>query len=269
MNSKVASACRDANGVKRMSADKLYGTVLVRAKEIMDFIAQTDSNPTLKEISDGTNMTSSTASKILTTLDVLGLVSRTEDDKSYKLGMELFRYGQRVAASFDIRAMTKVPLSKLRDETSETINLGVIANHRVSLIEKYESTQSVNLKSQIGGQMNLYSSSMGKAMLATLDEQELNDYFAHVGPLKQVGPNTITDQEKLKEDLGLVRERGYSIDNEENEPDVYCIGFSLKKNNRLYGAFSITTPKYRMSIDRQGSFINFAKRAQKDILKFL
>lgn len=252
-----------------MAETKLYGTVVVRAKEILDFIAQSHSAPTLKEISDGIKMTKPTVLKILTTLDALGLVHRADDGKTYQLGMELFRYGQKVAAEFDIRQLAQGPLTELRDRTEETINLGVIAHHQVTLLKKFESPQSVNLKSQIGGSMTLYSSSMGKAMLATLTPEQLEKYFDAVGPLKQVGPNTITSQEALRKDLVEVRERGYSIDNEENEPDVYCLGFSLVKNGELYGAFSITTPKYRMSIDRQENFIKWAKAAQAKIIATL
>lgn len=252
-----------------MAEAKLYGTVVVRAKEILDFIAQCRTAPSLKEISDGIGMTKPTVLKILTTLDVLGLVHRSNDGKTYQLGMELFRYGQKVAEEFDIRELAQGPLRELRDRTEETINLGVISHHQVTLLKKFESPQSVNLKSQIGGSMMLYSSSMGKAMLATLDSQQLDDYFEAVGPMKQVGPNTITDEDTLREDLAHVRERGYSIDNEENEPDVYCLGFSLVKGDKLYGAFSITTPKYRMSIDRQENFITWAKEAQAKIISAL
>ncbi|AKP64887.1 IclR family transcriptional regulator [Levilactobacillus koreensis] len=252
-----------------MAEAKLYGTVLVRAKQIMDYIAQQETAPTLKEISDGIEMTRSTVLKILTTLDVLGLVTRTTDGKSYQLGMELFRYGQRVAENFDIRDITHTALEKLRDETSETINLGIIAHDEVTLVEKYESQRSVNLKSHIGGSMHLYSSSMGKAMLATFSAEELDQYLKTVSPLQHVAPNTITDPQALRDDLALIRQRGYSIDNEENEPDVYCIGFALIKSNHLYGAFSITTPKYRMSIDRQETFIKFANVAKDKILETL
>lgn len=252
-----------------MAEAKLYGTVVVRAKEILDFIAQCRTAPTLKDISDGIEMTKPTVLKILTTLDVLGLVHRSDDGKTYQLGMELFRYGQKVAAEFDIRQLAQGPLSELRDQTEETINLGVIAHHQVTLLKKFESPQSVNLKSQIGGSMTLYSSSMGKAMLSTFTDEQLDKYFTEVGDLQQIGPNTITSPDKLREDLIQVKNRGYSIDNEENEPDVYCLGFSLVKDNELYGAFSITTPKYRMSIDRQEDFIKWAKTAQTKIIATL
>lgn len=252
-----------------MTETKLYGTVLVRAKEILDFIAQCQTAPGLKEISDNINMTKPTVLKILTTLNFLGLVHRSDDGKSYQLGMELFRYGQKVAAEFDIRQLAQGPLSMLRDQTQETINLGVTAHNQVTLLKKFESPKSVNLKSQIGGNMNLYSSSMGKAILATLTAEQLDEYLAEVGTLQHIAPNTITSATKLREDLNQVRDRGYSIDNEENEPDVYCLGFSLVKDHKLYGAFSITTPKYRMSIDRQESFIKLAKHAQEKILATL
>jgi len=52
---------------------------VVRAKEILDFIAQCRTAPPLKDISDGSEMTNPTVLKILTTLDVLGLVHRSDD----------------------------------------------------------------------------------------------------------------------------------------------------------------------------------------------
>lgn len=252
-----------------MPEQKLYGTVLIRAKSILDFIAQCRQAPTLKEISEGVSITKPTVLKILTTLDVLGFVSRNESDKTYHLGMELFRYGQLVAEDFDLRRIAQGALSTLRDETNETINLGVISNNRVTLIQKYESPQSVNLKSHIGGSMNLYSSSMGKAILATFSEDQLDAYISAVAPLKGIGPNTITDTVKLRADLKETQKQGFSIDNEENEPDAYCVGFSLNKNGHLYGAFSITTPKYRMSPERQQEFVKLAKAAQQNILAVL
>ena len=140
-----------------MPETKLYGTVVVRAKEILDFIAQSRHAPSLKEISAGINMTKPTVLKILTTLDVLGLVTRSTDGKQYRLGMELFRYGQKVAEDFDIRQIAEAPLSTLRDQTDETINLGILANHRVTLVKKFESPQSVNLKSHIGGSILFFN----------------------------------------------------------------------------------------------------------------
>ncbi|MGV0167314.1 IclR family transcriptional regulator [Furfurilactobacillus sp. WILCCON 0119] len=247
---------------------KPYGTVLVRAKEIMDYLLANEGTQTLKEISDGVAMSKPTTLKILTTMETLGFVTKTAETKNYSLGIAFLAYGQKAAESFDIKTLAAPALTKLRDETNETINLGIVSGTDVILLGKFESPRSVSLKSRIGGRMNLYSSSMGKAILSEYDGQTMADYLATVD-LRQIAPNTITESRVLLQDVAEVRERGYSIDDEENEPDIYCLGFPIKKYGKVYGAFSITTPKFRMNDEKQKQFIIAAKQAQSEIEKAL
>lgn len=122
------------------------------------------------------------------------------------------------------------------------------------LVEKLESPTSIKLQSTIGGSMNMYSSAMGKAVLATYDAKELQAYFkSH--KLTPMTPHTITTPTKLQQDLKTIQELGVAIDNEENEEEVYCLGAALQKNGELYGAFSISTPKYRLPKERRAAFV--------------
>lgn len=95
---------------------------------------------------------------------------------------------------------------------------------------------------------------MGKAVLATYDAKELQAYFkSH--KLTPMTPHTITTPTKLQQDLKTIQELGVAIDNEENEEEVYCLGAALQKNGELYGAFSISTPKYRLPKERRAAFV--------------
>ncbi|WP_137597649.1 IclR family transcriptional regulator [Paucilactobacillus kaifaensis] len=247
------------------SAENLYGGVLIKGKEIMDFILNAQTPPTLKEISDHVEMTKSTVLKILKTLDYCGFVRRDEETKRYYLGTVFLGYAQKVDDTFDIRQIALPLLSELRDQTGETVNLGIIDGNTITLLEKMESPQSVYLVSRIGGGMNMYSSAMGKATLSQYDDEQLSRYFDEV-TLTKLTPNTIVSEKKLRSNLAEIKQQGYSIDNEENQPDVYCVGFSLKTEDKIYGAFSISIPKYRIEPTKLAAIIEQAKVIQQRII---
>ncbi|HAT55371.1 MAG TPA: IclR family transcriptional regulator [Lactobacillus sp.] len=247
------------------SNNKLYGTVLIRAKEILDYLLNSETAPTLKQLSDGIGMTKPTTLKILNTLEAIKFVTRDEKAKTYFLDVSILAYGEKASEGFDIRSIVTPTLSRLRDETSETINLGIVNDNEIVLLDKFESPQSISLKSRIGGRMNMYSSSMGKAILSAYSDREMADYLDHTD-LKKVTPNTITSSDVLMHELKTTRKRGYSIDDEENEVDIFCVGFVIMKYQKIYGAFSITAPKFRMAPDRREKIVALAKTAQKEIM---
>ncbi|MFB9769269.1 IclR family transcriptional regulator [Lactiplantibacillus modestisalitolerans] len=247
---------------------KLYGSVLIKAKLILDAILNMETAPTLNEISRASKINAPTTLKILTTLEALGFVRRDSDSRKYYLGTQFLMYGQKASESFDIRSVTRTLLQRLRDATGETVNLGVAQDDDVVLVEKLESPSSIKLKSTVGGRMNLYSSSMGKAILAQYSEEQLKAYFART-TLEPVTDNTITRIPALKADLNNIRSVGFSIDDEENEPDIYCIGAAIMRNQHLYGAFSVSAPKYRVPEERRRNFIRLVLETQHQIQEML
>ncbi|HBF74780.1 MAG TPA: IclR family transcriptional regulator [Lactobacillus sp.] len=252
-----------------MPNQKLYGTALVKAKEILDFMLTTDKAPELRDICVGVGINKPTTLKILNTMVTIGMLRRIGTEKQYYFGTSMIGYGEKAANDFNILNYAEDELIKLRDETDETINLGIESDDSVVLLGKWESKhRSIRLKSQIGGKMNLYSSSMGKAILATWDDDRLQEYTQNT-KMVQIGPNTITKGTELLNEIDRVRENGYSTDNEENEQDVYCLGFSLVKDGNLYGAFSITAPKYRMTEKKLKKYLELAIHTQQEIEKAL
>lgn len=74
---------------------QLYGTVLLKAKKILDYIAETNNSPTLKEISNGINIPKPTVFKILQTLEYCGFVRAVGPNKEYYLGTTFIKYGDK------------------------------------------------------------------------------------------------------------------------------------------------------------------------------
>ncbi|WP_047998588.1 IclR family transcriptional regulator [Lactiplantibacillus herbarum] len=247
---------------------KLYGSVLIKAKSILDAILNSEAAPTLNEISQLAGINAPTTLKILTTLEVLGFVRRDSESRRYYLGTQFLTYGQKASESFDIRSVTHEPLQRLRDATGETVNLGIYQDDHVVLVEKLESPSSIKLKSTIGGRMSLYSSSMGKAMLSQYSDEQLKAYITRTH-FEAITANTIVKASKLRADVTNIRSVGFSVDDEENEPDVYCIGAAIVGDNHIYGAFSVSAPKYRVPEDQRRNFIRLVLETQHQIQQLL
>ncbi|MFD1670595.1 IclR family transcriptional regulator [Agrilactobacillus yilanensis] len=245
----------------------LYGTVLLKAKAILDFILNTPTPPNLKEISDNVPMTKSTVFKILKTLEFCGFVRCLGEEKRYYLGTTFLSYAQKTLSTFDINLVAKPFLAQLRDETNETVNLGILdtSDSTVTLLAKLESPNSINLVSRVGKGMHLYSSAMGKAMLSCLPENEFDAYLTKTD-LVPLTEDTITDKKQLCENIQQAKANGYAIENNENQKDVLCVGFPLYKDGRIYGAFSVSAPRYRVAEGNLALFIEKGRIAQQNIL---
>jgi DNA-binding IclR family transcriptional regulator len=250
-----------------LSVDKrLYGAVLLKAKEILDFISNSETALTLKEISIGTNITKPTTLKILQTLEYCGFVRSSGIDRQYYLGTIFIKYGDKTLNSFNLTKIAMPFLNKLRDQTTEAINLGIVENNKIILLDRANSTNSIRFDLVRGGTMNMYSSAMGKAILANYSQTELEHYLDQTA-LKPLTPNTITSQSDMLKEIKKIQEQGYSVDNIENQDGVYCIGFPLVKNNHIFGAFSISAPVYRTDPDKIKEWINAGRVTQKAILE--
>src|SRR5699024_8618571 len=106
------------------------------------------------------------------------------------------------------------------------------------------------MTSAIGKRSELYSTSVGKAILAFLDEAEVERIWAE-SDIKKWTSNTITDLEELKSELELIRHNGYAEDNEENELGVRCVGAPVFNHDGVVeGAISVSGPTIRVTRDK-------------------
>ncbi|MGO2099669.1 IclR family transcriptional regulator [Vagococcus salmoninarum] len=246
---------------------KPYGTVLIRAAKIIDYLAESEDTECLKDIAANTAMTTSTTLKILDTLLLIGYITRNNETKEYSLGPSLVKYANKyINDSVLVKAATP-HLEKLHEIVDETLHLGIYSGNEVMYLTKLEpKRQSIFMSSKVGSTRPLYSSAMGKAILANFSESKVTSYFEKT-ELKAFTANTITNALALVEELAIVKERGVAFDDEEMERDCFCIGTSLKLDNNQYGAFSISMPKFRATPEVQARTIELIKETQALIEK--
>ncbi|MCZ0704330.1 DNA-binding IclR family transcriptional regulator [Natronobacillus azotifigens] len=223
-----------------------YGGVLIKADQILDYLSTQPQPQRLSEIAKHTGLTNPTALKILNTLLLIGYVQKDPDTKMFSLGTRLIKYANKSVEQLSIKKIAQPHLESLQHSTTETVHLGILESDHIKYIAKIESKKPVSLYSQIGKSIPLYCSAMGKAVLADLNDHEVENYLDKIQLIEKT-KNTFTDKSMLIDELKKVREQGYAFDNGEHDLEVFCVGSSITIDGTNYGAISVSLPKYRLT----------------------
>ncbi|HTJ99234.1 MAG TPA: IclR family transcriptional regulator [Bordetella sp.] len=195
-----------------------------------------------------------TVYRIVAALQQQGLIAETAGPATgagvrYGLGPRLLQLASRAWSQLDLRAALADDLLALRDETGETVHLAVPAGKEMIYVDKLESQGPVRMASRVGGRLALHCTAAGKAYLAALPDAEAGPLIAALD-LSGRMPNTITDHAALHQELAQIRQRGYAIDDEENERGIVCYSVAIAgQAGRPLACVSVSTLQFR----RQGA----------------
>ena len=233
-----------------MTTDQVKGTQsFSRSIDVLQIISDQDRAIIFTDILKKSDLTRPTLYRILSSLEEEGLVHKT-NSKHYKLGSRLISLAQNALAQFDIRRIAYSPLSKLRDETGETVHLAIRSKDMMVYVDKFESKEIVRMTSMVGTLIPFHSSSVGKAYLSGIDQNQLNKILENLKFLPQT-PQTSENLNKIYKDIELTKKNGYSFDNEENENGIICFGANIKDNTSSpVASVSVSIPTFRLKKDK-------------------
>ncbi|PWL18606.1 IclR family transcriptional regulator [Falsochrobactrum shanghaiense] len=186
-----------------------------------------------------------TVYRIVAALKAEGMLTEEAQTGAWLLGPRLVSLAARSWDRSDLRKAAQIPLAQLRDQLDETIHLAIRSGDEMVYIDKIESNRTVRMMSRVGTCVPLHSSSVGKAWLASLDDVEMRAILAQL-PLRPRTKHTLTTREAVAAEIAATRERGYSLDLQENEEDICCYGRAIPdQNGRARGCISVSMPRYR------------------------
>jgi DNA-binding IclR family transcriptional regulator len=204
----------------------------------------------VSEISRALDLKKATAHRLLASLRRRGLVAQDPDTRRYRLGVKLWELGSMATNHVEWIDRVKPYLQQLTDRTGETTHLAVLNDGQVLYVDKVESAHSLRMPSQVGRRLPVHCTGIGKALIAFLPDEVLKGLIARRG-MPSFTPNTITDPRRLANELATVRTRGYSIDDEEIEEGLVCIGAPIRDHTaHVVAAISIAGPSSRVRPDR-------------------
>jgi DNA-binding IclR family transcriptional regulator len=200
----------------------------------------------LSEICYRVDLPKTTVFRYLQTLCACGFVTHDPNTDLYRIGLRVWELGQSVHEPLRIRELALPAMRDLRDQFNETVNLGVLDGPEVVYLEIIESRRSLRMQAQLGGRDPVYSTALGKAVLAFLPEDQ---WPGHLPPtLSPRTDHTTTALGKLRQQLMQTRDRGFALDDEENEEGARCIAAPIFNQQRqATAAVSLSAPASRLT----------------------
>ena len=200
------------------------------------------------ELADHLGMSKSRVHNYLTTLQQEEYV--VKEGTAYNVGLRLVGLGTYARHQQEIHQVAKPELESLAEETGDLVNLLVEEYGKGIYLHREQGKDAVEVDSYTGHRVHLHNTALGKAILAELPRERVEEIINHHG-LPATTENTITERDRLFDQLDQVREQGVAFDDEERLPGLRCVACAVTDNDgEVHGAISVSGPSSRMQGDR-------------------
>jgi IclR family acetate operon transcriptional repressor len=215
-------------------------TATDKTVEVLDALSE---HTRLGDIAAATGLPKATVHRILQTMVERGF-ARSTGTGDYFSGPRLLTMAGRVLRHLDLPGQVRPHLEELQRRTSRTVHLALRSGDEAVYAVKIEAAKPYQLTSRVGMSLHLHSTSIGKAMLAAMPDEEVVALARRTG-LPPRTPRTITDIDRLVGELARTRDRGWAEDHEENELGVCAAGAAvIDHTGHVVGAVSAATLAY-------------------------
>lgn len=215
-----------------------------RAVAVLDALAASaDGIMTLSDLSRALGVPKSSTSTICTALELGGLVRR--DDLGYSLGRKLVELGGAYLARLDQvgefhRACLESPIFR-----EETLRLSTSAGIDTLCLARYEGRPAIRLTTNIGDRLPSSSCAQGKALLARLDDSEIERLYHGIDELPRLTGRSRRTLPRLLKDVRLARAHGYAMDDEESADSVVGLAVVVPTRGVRAPILAISVTKHK------------------------
>jgi IclR family acetate operon transcriptional repressor len=214
-----------------------------RALELLEIVAAAGGQMAIGELAAAAAIPLPTAHRLLRTLVERGYM-RQLPNRRYALGLRLVPLGASANAMVGVNV--RPALERLVQEIGESANLAILAGDHAEYVAQAPSRHAMRMFTEVGRRVELHCTGVGKALLAQLDDEQALAIVRRVG-MPAYTPHTLTDEAALLDCLATIRERGYAMDEQEQEAGVRCVAVALSAGRTSWMAMSVSGPLTRMT----------------------
>jgi len=187
---------------------------LERALTVIEVFSGEHASLTLSEVAKLAAITPATARRILLTLERLGYVRSR--GRRFALTARVLSLGAGC-----LSAMTPVEVAQplMRDlvlEIDEWCSMALLAPPDIVYVARVHSRHVLSIAGGVGSRLPAHATATGRVLLAALAPEELEDVLGH-WPLHAYTAHTVTDADRFRAEIELVREQGWAIVDQELE----------------------------------------------------
>jgi IclR family acetate operon transcriptional repressor len=223
---------------------------LTRGLSILECLARSEGGLTLTDIARRVELPASTTHRLLGTLEKTGFVYQMGDLGRWYVGLSAFTVGSSFLANRDFATHSHAYMRRLMEQSGETANLAILDGTEAVFIAQIQCHETMRTLVKLGSRVPLHASGVGKTLFASLPNEQI-DAILKVRGLPRITENTIVAPETMWAALRVIRQRGYSFDDEEHARSTRCVAATVyDEHAEPLGAISLAGPSSRLSDER-------------------
>ncbi len=220
----------------------------LRLLMLLEEVARAGVPVTPSAVNEALGLPKPTIHRLFATAEAEGFLQRDIDGRSYSPGRRMRLLAVNTLSSERVRTVRLAVLKNLATTVGETCNIAVPEREGMFYLDRVETHWPLRIQLPVGTQVPFHCTASGKMYLSTLRPDYLERFLKNY-TLTKLTDKTITSPTKLQDVLGVIREQGYSTDDEEFMSGMTAVAVPILDNRgRLLSTLSIHAPEQRRTI---------------------
>ncbi len=225
-----------------------------RALSLLNAFSDAQPEWGLNDLAQVVGLNKTTAYRLLSALEIEGMVARDENSGGYRLGPGAIVLGGRALRTNNLNIVSHAVLDKLAETTGETVTLEILFDRDVLIIDQVQGSHVLGAAQDMFARWPAHATSTGKVLLAYLPVAQCEELLS--APLEKYTDNTITEMSKLQEELAQIRAQGYGTVHEELELGFVASAAPIfNHNGQVVAAISVGGPSVRFQTERMQEIV--------------
>jgi len=221
-----------------------------RVLDLIEMLATAPQGLGFSEIAARRSLPKSSLHELLTVLTGRGYVTRDPQRQTYSLGIRVWEAGQAYLRHRDLVRESLPVMRSIVDAINETVQLSILDGSDNVYLAKVDCTHPVRLQSEVGKRLPAHATGLGKVLLANLPRDRFEALFAG-RTLPVFTSHTIADLAALRQELALIRDSGYAVDDQEYTPGLRCVAVPIRGvDGTVIATLSASVPLGRANPDQ-------------------
>lgn len=236
-----------------------------RAFAIVNHIALREDGVSLAELSKAVGLHTSTTFHLVRTMVELGVVRQVKSTKRYHLGRTIFSLAASSSREVDLIATATPFLEALAANSGEGSHMAIMSGKDVVIAARAAGTGAFQLVERAGGLRPAHCTGLGKVLLAGMPKAQLEAYLENAD-LRAWTPKSITDPERLRQELDQVRAAGLGFDDAEYNEEVRCVAAPVYEfSGQVVGAVGVSGSIWRLNLQRMDKVAQLVRETAAEL----
>lgn len=210
-----------------------------RAFMILEYLNSSSRGWNISELSRKLKIPKSTTHVLVSTLDKLGYIKLSQSSRRFQLSSKMFGLGRKALQATPLPEAALPHLRHLVQETQLTAHVGILEKNQVVFVQKVDGPGFIKFDTYVGKCSDLHCTALGKALMA-FQPDEIVQSLLSTYTLGRFTKKTIATKSAFLAELARVRQRGYAMDDEEEELGVRCVAAPIVYGSTILAAVSVT-----------------------------